>query len=340
MHREREHEPMHRPAGRSAVACALLLLSACGAASTEAPGALVPPTADEDPALPQVSLVVGGHSRAVHVRTFGDPASPVLLVLHGGPGADFRLMLPLAALADRHHVVMWDQRGAGLSERVPEEELTLDAFDEEIAAIHARFAPGRRISLVGHSFGGDLALRYAARHPDRVDQLALVEPGPFDRRARAHYDGGQGSGSVLDGDLHEILWMNEVLSPSDHAAMDYRLLAGLRASTSDFYCAGQAPREYVLWRWGAYALHVLNARVRDADDGLDWSDGIAAFPSEVLVIAGSCGDAGAEFQRRYNLPLLPSRRLVEISGAGHLTLFTDHAPALLDALRAFLGAYR
>ncbi len=318
----------------------LTLAPACGLRSVEDAGALVPPAADQDPALPQMSLAVAGHAPALHVRTFGDPSNPVLLVLHGGPGADFRLLLPLGALSDRYFVVMWDQRGAGLSERVPGSELTLDAADEEIGAVQAAVAPGRRVSLIGHSFGGDLAVRYAARHPDSVDQVVLVEPGPFDAHGRANYHGGQGSGSLLDPDLHEILWENEILSPSDHAAMDYRLLAALRPSTSDFYCPGEAPREYVIWRFGAFALHVLSDRVREAGDAFDWSRGIERLPATVLVVAGTCGAAGAAFQKTYNTPLLPAYRLVEIPGAGHITLFYEHATETLAAIRSELAAYR
>ncbi len=325
----------------STLLLALLLPFPAGCLSgLEDPGALVPPTADQDPRLPQIRLAVAGRERTVHVRTFGDPASPVLLVLHGGPGADFRLLLPIAALSDRYFVVMWDQRGAGLSERVPAGELTLDSMDDEIAAVQSAFAPGRRVTLVGHSFGGDLALRYAARHPASVDQVALVEPGPFDARARAAYHGGQGSGNLLDPDLHDLLWEGEIVTPSDHAAMDYRILVALRPSTSDFYCPGEPSREYVIWRYGAFALHVLTSRVRDAGDAFDWSAGAGAIPSTVLVVAGSCGAAGAGFQTSYNMPRLPAYRLVVVPGAGHITLFYEHAPETIAALRSELAAYR
>jgi proline iminopeptidase len=157
---------------------ALLLLVVgqlgCDLHTTDEVGALVPPTAEQDPALPQEPLTVAGRRRAVHLRTFGDTTRPVLLVLHGGPAADFRLMLPLAALADRYFVVMWDQRGAGLSEQVSSPELALDTFDEEIAAVKARFAPQQRVTLMGHSFGGSLATRFAAR-PDGAADIQATQ---------------------------------------------------------------------------------------------------------------------------------------------------------------------
>ena len=78
------------------------------------PGNLVPQTVAEDPSLPAIDLA----GTRFHAEAFGDPDAPVILILHGGPGKDYRGMLPLKALADDgFRVVFWDQRGAGLSKR-------------------------------------------------------------------------------------------------------------------------------------------------------------------------------------------------------------------------------
>src|SRR5262245_60802661 len=77
------------------------------------PGNLVPRTVTEDPTLSQIEIN-GAH---LHAEAFGDPNAPTVIVLHGGPGSDYRCLLPLQALAgDGYRVVFWDQRGAGLSE--------------------------------------------------------------------------------------------------------------------------------------------------------------------------------------------------------------------------------
>lgn len=81
----------------------LLLLSffsQCTKMDTETPGNLVPLTADQDPDLPQLEVMVAHHNRALHLQTFGNPANPPVFIIPGGPGADFRLLLPLKALAD------------------------------------------------------------------------------------------------------------------------------------------------------------------------------------------------------------------------------------------------
>ena len=57
---------------------------------------IVPETVDQDPSLP--SITIDGYT--YHAEPFGDPSSPVVIILHGGPGGDYRGLLDLAALAD------------------------------------------------------------------------------------------------------------------------------------------------------------------------------------------------------------------------------------------------
>jgi pimeloyl-ACP methyl ester carboxylesterase len=309
----------------------LLALAGIGCSSTSEPGALVPPTADQDPALPRVRVAIGGREYWLHLETHGDPANPVLLVLPGGPGADFRLLRPLRALADRYFLVMWDQHGAGLSERASHAgDLSLDTFDEEIAAIQTMFAPGRKVTLIGHSFGGAIATRFAARHPDDVQRLILIEPGPLTQYARDHRPGGWVGFSVEI--LETFFWDNEVITAQNHEQADFRILGILRPATEGYYCGGQEPEEYPIWRFGAYEFGVVVGE----EHGLDYAAGIGAYTSRILVVAGTCGELGADFQREFNLPALPSPDFESIEGAGHLTLFLEHAAQTVEAIRSYL----
>lgn len=317
-----------------------LLISAvsgwqCDLKDVEQPGNLVPPTAAEDPNLPQLRVQVAGHERALHLQTFGNASNPVAFVLHGGPGDDFKLLLPLSALSDRYFVVMWDQRGAGLSERIPKEELYIESFVEEIEAVRKSITPNQPVTLIGHSHGGILSARYAAKYPQNVSQLILLEPGALSAEGRKHYNGG--AISFYDG--QQFFWQNEVLSSSDHAAADYKAISLLPRAYRNFTC-NNTPQAAPMWRFGAYHYYIL--QFTDAGGGNDytWMDDLKQYTSDILLVSGTCGAASQDFQQ-YNIKALPARTQTEIiEGAGHLSLFLGYQEQLLQVLRKHLSAYR
>lgn len=97
-----------------------------------------------------------------------------LVALHGGPGIDgsgLRLMLsPLADIAD---VVIPDQRGHGRSDlRVPA-EWNLDTWADDLAAVIDALDL-RRSVVMGVSFGGWVAIRHTARHPEQTLGLVIA----------------------------------------------------------------------------------------------------------------------------------------------------------------------
>ena len=95
-------------------------------------GALVPPTVDQDPDSASMAIDIAGYTRLVHYQTCGNTAHPAIFTTPGSL-SDMRAYLPLQELQDRYIVVMWEQKGNGLSERVSEKELSYEAMVEEMA---------------------------------------------------------------------------------------------------------------------------------------------------------------------------------------------------------------
>ena len=110
-------------------------------------------------------------------RVAGDSASrlPVLVFLHGGPGYNSYSFSALEGprLEGALRVVYLDQRGSGRSERPPNKDYALSTLVEDLEGLRRSLGVSR-IAVMGHSFGGVLALEYAARYPDRVSHLILV----------------------------------------------------------------------------------------------------------------------------------------------------------------------
>jgi len=135
-----------------------------------------------------LTTVACGAVRAHEVRIPAGPASlfvreigrgPSIIVLHGGPDFDQSYLLPdLDRLADEYRLIYYDQRGRGRSaEGVRPEDVTLASDIDDIDRVREHFQL-KRAAILGHSWGGLLALEYAIRHPDRVSRLILMNPAP------------------------------------------------------------------------------------------------------------------------------------------------------------------
>jgi proline iminopeptidase len=100
-----------------------------------------------------------------------------VVVLAGGPGLNAAYMAPLAReiAAHGYRAILLDQRGTGASAAAPHDRALLSQAGT-VADIEAlRIAlHERRLRFVMHSFGGGMALAYAAAHPTRVANLVLI----------------------------------------------------------------------------------------------------------------------------------------------------------------------
>jgi proline-specific peptidase len=98
-----------------------------------------------------------------------------LLVLHGGPGVPHDYLEELARLADGGRpVVFYDQLGCGKSEHPDDPSLwVMDTFVEELSVVRQGLGLDR-VHLLGHSWGGWLALQYALGRPPGLVSLVLA----------------------------------------------------------------------------------------------------------------------------------------------------------------------
>jgi proline iminopeptidase len=129
-------------------------------------------------APPETGRFVTVRGKRLWVEDVGPRDAPVLLYIHGGPGAgsyDF-MKLQGERLSRRMRVIAYDQRGVLRSDAVAADEPF--GVGELVADVEAlRVALGvRSWSVLGHSFGGIVALRYALEHPDPVEGIVFECP--------------------------------------------------------------------------------------------------------------------------------------------------------------------
>jgi proline iminopeptidase len=114
----------------------------------------------------------------VHLYTRRIGNGPPVVVLHGGPGAHHDYLLPQYDLLGRRRTLLYyDQRGGGRSP-IPRDMPA--GWREHVADLERLREHWRldRVTLLGYSWGGLLAVLYALEHPDRIERVALVCPAP------------------------------------------------------------------------------------------------------------------------------------------------------------------
>ena len=184
-----ENENLPRATGRwqtrvkRAMTAAVLILAAVlliggGYLFAISPGRPAPLSDENGDAIPgslseRVTVRIGGIPQSMIIQSV-DPAHPVLLFLHGGPGmTEFFMEQDYPTGLEQHFtMVWWEQRGAGMSfsSDIPPETMTMDQMISDTIEV-ADYLRGRfgqdRILLFGHSWGSYLGIQVAAKAPDR-----------------------------------------------------------------------------------------------------------------------------------------------------------------------------
>jgi 2-hydroxy-6-oxo-octa-2,4-dienoate hydrolase len=195
---------------------------------------------------------------------------PVVLIHGSGPGvtayANWRLTIP--GLAEHVHVYAPDMVGFGFTERPDGIDYSMRTWVDQLVAFLDALDL-QRVSLVGNSFGGALALRLAVEHPERVHRLVLMGAAGVDFPLTEGLDAVWGYEPSVENmrRLLDIFAYNRELVTDELAELRYRASVepGVQESFSAMF---PAPRQ----RW-VEALATPEDR-------------IAAMPHETLVVHG------------------------------------------------------
>jgi proline iminopeptidase len=106
-----------------------------------------------------------------------------LALMHGGPSADHWTLLPFRRCADQFTLIFYDHRCNGRSTGAPVSTMTWENLTADADALRERLG-FERWAVLGHSFGGHVALEYALRYPDRLSHLVLLDTAADSRWSR------------------------------------------------------------------------------------------------------------------------------------------------------------
>src|SRR5262249_33781725 len=123
----------------------------------------------------------------LHYVDWGNPGAPPLLLVHGGRDHCRNWDWVAAALRHDWHIIAPDLRGHGDSQWSPDGNYSMAGYVYDLAQlIHQQaLAP---VTIVAHSLGGNITLRYAGIYPDNVRKLVAIEglgPSPRMQAERA-----------------------------------------------------------------------------------------------------------------------------------------------------------
>ncbi|MBN2583654.1 MAG: alpha/beta hydrolase [Planctomycetes bacterium] len=249
------------------------------------------------------------------VRTYG-AAGPLVIVVHGGPGA-VGSMTPIArGLADRFRVLEPFQRSSG--DGAP---LTVARHVADLHGLVESCGAGARPALVGHSWGAMLVLAYAAAHPDEAGPLALIGCGTFDLAARARLREIVAERTTVDVRRQLDRLADEIPDPNKRLAAMGRIMERLYAfdPIDDDAADDAAEAGDDTGRQGVDATgyeQTWQDMLRLQAEGV-YPAAFAAIRSPVLMLHGSHDPHPGRMIRDGLQPLLPQLEYRELDRCGH-----------------------
>ncbi|AMY07740.1 Proline iminopeptidase [Luteitalea pratensis] len=269
----------------------------------------------------------------LHYRSAGTGTPAVLL--SGGPGFRVDYMIPVGDfLPAGYRRIFLEQRGTGKSRPAVFDPagLTLQMVVEDLEALRLHLKQDRLL-LVGHSWGGMLAMAYAATHPDRVDRLVLI-----------------GSGGPT---LEFTQWFNDNiemrLRPEDSEARNYWQAAAKKGVDGDkaameavrailpgyFFDRKQSLAFAAAIQDGALHPDVNAGLFGDLAKQYDLRDGLRKLNRQVLIVQGHQDPIGDKTAEDIHA-LIAGSTLTYFNKAGHFP-WIEQPEEFRRVVGAFLG---
>jgi proline iminopeptidase len=254
---------------------------------------------------------------------------PTVLVLHGGPGYDHAYFKPApSALNDVAQIVYLDQRGQGRSAHVSVESCTVEQMADD-AAVFCRTLGIERPSVLGHSFGGFVALHLALRHPDLVGSLILVDSAA----SSADVDGAMERLEELHGP--EVRAAAEPVFGGD-VSEDAMEAFGRLVTPAYVHSPEKVGPVMETWGRSAFTQEVAEHFFGHLAALYDVRERLGEIGVPTLVLVGESDWLIPPSASRVIAEGIPGAELVVIPDAGHFSL-VERPEAYADAVRLFLS---
>ena len=263
---------------------------------------------------------------------FGTPSSAIpVIAVNGGPGLSHAYMMQndlWQRVAAHRLVVLYDQRGTGASKRLQSKApQTMDAQVADLEAIRAALSLDHA-ALVGDSYGGMIAMAYAAAHPEHVARLVLSDSAAPSWKAIEHVLPQVFPDREEQGGAEEKrLAVNDPDAAAQAGLVNHMRMIFYSPEKRDAYVAGMGDLGYV---------PAVASAVQQATAELDLSAKLAEFRFPTLVITGRYDMNVAPLTAWRMAHAIPSAQIVFFEKSGHLPAY-EEPDKYIKVLEAFLS---
>jgi pimeloyl-ACP methyl ester carboxylesterase len=257
-----------------------------------------------------------------HYRDWGNESAPTLILLHGLSSHARSWDTLASAMCDRYHVLALDQRGHGESEWAA--EYSAERRVEDMAAFVQAMGL-ERFNLLGLSMGGICAYGYAARRPETLERLVIVDIAPTLETGGINRIFGNGAAKSVFDDPEEAVAQARAVNPrADEHEQRHRTLHNLKQTADGKWT----------WRYDPANFTQNRSRASQPDPEATWAS-LANITCPTLVIRGALSDLLGPAAAQRMAATIPDCRLIEVPDAGH-SVPLENPAGFIAAVKTFL----
>jgi len=259
-----------------------------------------------------------------HYLDWGNADAQPLVCLHGFTSHAHSWDTFARAMRDQYHVLALDQRGHGETEWATDyhPDRRVEDLERFVAALNLN-----KFVLLGLSMGGRVAFQYAARHPEQLDKLVIVDIAPETSASGAQRIATGLRNQDIFRDPEEAFQVARRANarPPD-AELRARTLNGLKLLDDGTWT----------FRYDVALRNGSGARVMPTSEEVQrtW-DSLKNITCPTLLVRGAQSDILSPEHAQRMVQSIPNCRLVEVQDSGH-SVPLDNPTGFLSAVRTFL----
>jgi proline iminopeptidase len=257
-----------------------------------------------------------------------------LLLMHGGPSLDHWSLMPFRQCAGQFTLIFYDHRCNGRSAGAPVSSMTLENLTADAEALRQELG-FERWAVLGHSFGGHVALEYALRYPASLSHLVLLDTGGDAHWARQNAPDVLASRGYSPKKVELVRrWFTGEFTPHEYVPMAMRIAGAYSHRSSLRLTARGALEGGWRTRYRPQALIFAGRHLLK-----DWTvmDRLGQITVPTLVLAGRDDFIFPPECQRELAAGIPHARLQIIDRAGH-NPHAEQTAEVMAAVRHFLSA--